>query len=103
MKKNLNFKESLELLSKHVKRHNGLMIIASSIVTIIALFFTIYWHFDNNDLSQVVDTIYLAGHIFFLVISLALTTLLILSRYVKFRMHALVVYIHIYVHIEIYM
>ena len=91
------FKESFELLSKHVKRHNGLMIIASSVVTVIALFFTIYWNFDNNDISPVIDTIYLAGHIFFLVISLALTLLLVLSRHIKFKMHALVVFIHVYV------
>ena len=91
------FKDSFETLCKHVQRHNGLMIIASSIVTALALFFTIYWNFDENNLGVVVDYLYLAGHIFFLVTSALLTALLIISKHIKIKESFLVIYIHLYV------
>ena len=91
------FKDSFETLCKHVQRHNGLMIIASSIVTALALFFTIYWNFDENSLSVTVDYLYLAGHIFFLVTSALLTALLVVSKHTKIKMSFLVIYIHLYV------
>ena len=91
------FKDSLTTLCKHVQRHTGLMIIASSIITAVALFFTIYWNYDENNISPLIDNLYLAGHIFFLVISALLTLLLALSKFTKIKPVFLVVYIHVYV------
>ena len=93
----INFKENIGLLTKHIERHNVLMIIASSIVTVLALFFTIYWNFDENNLGDLIDYTYLASHIFFLVASALLTFFLVLSRFVKIKQGFIVIYIHIYV------
>ena len=92
-----SFKENFASLNKHIKRHNILMIIASSIVTAVALLFVLYWEYDYNDISFAIDTIYLIGNLFFFVISLALTVLLVLSRFIKFKTNALAIIIHIYV------
>ena len=92
-----SFKDNFALLNKHIKRHNLLMIIACSIISAVALLFTLYWEYDPNDISTLIDSIYLGGNIFFLVISVALTTLLIISRFVKFKTNALAIFIHVYV------
>ena len=97
MKSKLNFKENIGILSQHVRRHNALMIIASSIVTVLALFFAIYWNFDENNFGDLIDYLYLSSHIFFLVASAVLTLLLVLSRFVKIKQIVIVIYIHIYV------
>lgn len=90
-------KDNLLLLNKHIQRHNMLMIIATSIVAGIALLFCLFWQFDPNDISDAVDYSYLFGNIAFLVISVALLALLIISRFVKFKSLFLVVAIHIYI------
>lgn len=92
-----SFKENFELLNKHLQRHALLMIIASSIVSLIALLYTIYWVYDPIHISETVDAIYLGGGIFFLVISILLTGVLILFKKIKFKTHALAIIIHIYV------
>lgn len=89
-------KSKFALLNKHIKRHNILMIIASSIISLVALFFVIYWQFDENNISATIDNLYLIGNIFFLVISALLTFVLILQRFVKFKTNALAIIIHIY-------
>lgn len=89
-------KSKFTLLNKHIKRHNVLMIIASSIISLVALFFVIYWQFDENNISNLVDNLYLVGNIFFLVISALLTFVLVLQRFVKFKTNALAIIIHVY-------
>lgn len=92
----LNLKEHIGMLNRHLKRHNLLMIIASSIVTLVALLFVIFWEYDPNDLGTRIDDFYLGGDIFFLVMSVALTSLLVLSRFNKLKTGFLAVVIHIY-------
>ena len=89
-------KSNFSLLNKHIKRHNILMIVASSIISLVALFFVIYWQVDENNISRVVDNLYLIGNISFLVISALLTFVLILQRFVKFKTNALAILIHTY-------
>ena len=89
-------KNNFALLNKHIQRHNILMIVASSIISLVALFFVIYWQFDENNISRVVDNLYLIGNISFLVISALLTFILILQRFIKFKTNALAILIHIY-------
>lgn len=91
------FKEHITLLTKHIERHNILMIIVSSIVSLVALFFAIFWEFDPNTYGYEIDQVYLIGDITFLVISVLLTGLLVLSRFYKKILSVLVVAIHIYV------
>ena len=67
--KKADFKGKLSLLNKHIERHYLLMIIAASIISLVALFFVVYWNIDENNISKSIDTLYLAGNIFFLVIS----------------------------------
>ena len=95
--KKADFKGKLSLLNKHIERHYLLMMIAASIISLVAFFFVIYWNIDENNINQGVDTLYLAGNIFFLVISILLTGILILQRFVKFKTNALAILIHIYV------
>lgn len=90
-------KNNFELLSNHIKRHTLLMIFATAVVAIEALFFSVYWHFDENYITPIIDLLYLIGNIFFLVISVALNVTLIISRLVKFKTNALPIIIHIYV------
>ena len=94
--KKADVKSKFSLLNKHIQRHNLLMIIAASIVSLVALFFVIYWQFDENNISATIDNTYLIGNIFFLVISALLTFVLILQRFIKFKTNALAVFIHIY-------
>ncbi len=96
MKKNI-FKENFALLNKNIQRHNLLMIVASTIISIMAVLLTIYWQYDLNDISELVDNAYLAGSVFFLVISVCLTALLIVSRFIKFKSNILAIALHIYV------
>ena len=91
-----SFKEKFSLLNKHIQRHYLLMVVASSIISLVALFFVIYWQFDENNINETVDNLYLIGNIFFLVISALLTGILILQRFVKFKTNALAILIHIY-------
>ena len=97
MKKS-NFKENFTLLNKHIKRHSLLMIIAASIITVMAGLYTVYWEFDPNDISTVVDGLYLGGNVFFFVISVLLLLLLIVAKYfTNFKTNILAILIHVYV------
>ena len=93
----LNLKEHIGMLSKHLRRHSVLMIIATSIVSLVALLFAIYWEFDPNDLGDVIDYFYLGASIFFVLMSVSLTVLLVLARFDKLRTNFLTIFIHIYV------
>lgn len=95
--KKIDFKASFSLLNKHIERHYLLMIIASSIVSLVALFFVIYWQFDENNINSTVDNLYLIGNIFFLANSVLLTGVLILQKYVKFKSNDLAILVHLYV------
>lgn len=97
-----NYKNTFKLLHQHVERHRILMIIASVIITLIALLFTIYWQFDENNVSYFVDYFYLYGNIIFLIISFALTVILVVSIFVKFKTNFLPIFIHIYVFLVIF-
>ena len=89
--------ENLRLLKKHVDRHNLLMIITTSIITLVALLFTVFWEYDINNISHFIDSLYLGGNIFFLVTSFALTAVLVISRFKKFKTYFLLIAIHVYV------
>ena len=97
-----SFKEKFSLLNKHIQRHYLLMVVASSIISLVALFFVIYWQFDENNINETVDNLYLIGNIFFLVISALLTGILILQRFVKFKTNALAILIHIYFYLLLF-
>lgn len=89
--------ENLKLLKNHVERHNALMIIATSIITLVALLFTVFWEYDTNNINHVIDHLYLGGNIFFLATSFALTALLLISRFKKLKGYFLLIAIHVYV------
>ena len=91
------YKGSLSLVDKYMKRHNALMIGAASIISLVALFFIVYWEYDTNDISPLIDNLYLGGNIFFCAISVILTGLLVLSRFVKLKVHFMAVVLHVYV------
>ena len=95
--KKVDFKYKLNLLTKHIIRHRVLMVIASSIISLIALLFVIFWEFDEANISTSVDYFYLVGNIIFLAISVLLTAFLIISRFIKFKTFFLAILIHCYV------
>ena len=91
------FKNNFAFITNHIKRHNILMIVASSIITAMAAAFALYWLFDVNDISRFIDGLYLAGNLFFLVISSALTAILIIFRRIDHKRNILAIIIHVYV------
>ena len=93
----MDMKANFGLLNKHVERHSGLMIIAASIVSLVALFFSVYWHFDNNSLGETIDYAYLFGNVSFFILSIGLTVFLAVSHGKKHKTNALAIVIHIYV------
>ena len=89
-------KSTFEIIGEHVEKYRISMIIVSVVVSLIALFFCIYWQFDENTAGTLSDNLYLATHITFLVLSQIMLIFLILNKYKKVSTKALAVYTHIH-------
>ncbi len=89
-------KSNVEIIGEHVEKYRISMIIVSVVVSLIALFFCIYWQFDENTAGQLSDNLYLASHITFLVLSQIMLIFLILDKYKKVSTKALAIYTHIH-------
>ena len=89
-------KSVFEIIGERVEKYRISMIIVSVVVSLIALFFYIYWQFDENTAGQLSDNLYLASHITFLVLSQIMLIFLILNKYKKVSTKILAIYTHIH-------
>lgn len=87
---------TFEIIGKHVEKYRISMIIVSIVVSLIALFFCIYWQFDENTSGTLGDYLYLASDITFLVLSQIMLVFLILNKYKKVSTKLLSIYTHIH-------
>lgn len=89
-------KSNFEIMGLHLAKYRKLMLVFCSFVLLTALAFSIYWHFDPNSISPLIDGLYLVSHLVFLTTSVFLITLLILNKYNKVGVKHMAVSIHIY-------
>ena len=61
--------ENIKIIGAHTEKYRPLMFVLASLLTALALFFTIYWNFDENSAGEVLDYVYLYGDIALTVIS----------------------------------
>ena len=90
-------KTNLAIICDHIKKYRILMIVISAIISLIALFFVVFWNFDETTSGGLGDTLYLASYISFLVVSLAMLVLLIIGKYIKIKPVAIAIILHVYV------
>ena len=89
-------KSTFEIIGEHVEKYRISMIVVSIVVSLIALFFCIYWQFDENSGGALSDNLYLASHITFLILSQIMLIFLILNKYKKVSTKVLSIYTHIH-------
>ena len=89
--------DNLRIVGLHVEKYRISMIVLSSIIATIALFFAIFWELDETSKGVISDNLYLAGYIAFLVISVFLIIVLILNKYKIIKTTLVAIIIHIYV------
>ena len=87
---------SMEIMGQHIQKHRILMIVVLSIISAIALAFTIFWNYDENSFGQVLDYVYLYSYIALLVISLAILVCLIINKNGKISILHLGIILHSY-------
>lgn len=87
----------LKIVGLHYEKYNLSMIIVASIVALIALFFCIYWDFDETSSGEIIDNVYLYAYIAFLVLSVIVITFLLLNRFKIIKTLPLAILVHFYV------
>lgn len=87
---------NMQIIGRNVEKYRKMMIVFASLIAAVALFFCIYWNFDENSAGQLQDTLYLFSHIFFLVNSVTLIVLLILNKFGHIKTRFLAYILHIY-------
>ena len=87
---------NMEIISRNVEKYRTMMIVFASLIATVALFFCIYWNFDDNTSSATQRFLYLFSHIFFLVNSTLLVVLLVLNKYGHIKTKYLAYIIHAY-------
>ena len=88
---------NLKIIGLHYEKYNLSMIIVASIVALIALFFCIYWEFDETTAGDIIDYTYLYAYIAFLVLSVVVITFLLLNRFKIIKTMPLAILVHVYV------
>ena len=91
----------LNVIGEHINKYRLMMTIITFIMAAIALFFWIYWYFDETTLGIFNDNLYLAAYIIFFVLSFAVGILLIVGKYVKIKPLISTIIVHTYVFIII--
>ena len=89
--------ENIKIIGAHTEKYRPLMFVLASLLTALALFFTIYWNFDENSAGEVLDYVYLYGDIALTVISASLIFILFLNKKKIISAHALDRIINVYV------
>jgi len=87
-------KSTLAIIGEHFEKYRISMFVATIFLSLFALFYIIYWNFDENSGGELVDNLYLASHITFLVVSQAMLIFLILNKFKKMSNVALAVFTH---------
>ncbi len=95
--KKLKILDNFRIIGLHVEKYRLSMIVLSSIIATIALFFSIFWEYDETSNGTISDYLYLVGYIAFLVISVFIIVVLILNKYKIIKTTAVAIIIHIYV------
>ena len=99
MKKRISKEQKISnivILGKHVEKYRIMMIVILAIFSLLITGLIIYWNFDENNISPVIDYTYLYSQIAIAVISLSMIVILILNRYQKINTLALSIIFHIY-------
>ena len=86
----------LGVIGKHVEKYRVMMIIVLAIFTLIVSGLVVYWFFDENDISPLVDNTYLYSQIAVGVISLGMIAVLILNKFKKIKTIPLAIICHVY-------
>lgn len=87
---------NLRIIGLHYEKYRLMMIIVASIVAAIALFFTIYWEYDETTSTVVSDSTYLIAYLLFLGLSIAVIVFLILNKYKIIKTLPLAILVHVY-------
>lgn len=86
----------MRIIGLHYEKYRLMMIVVASIVAAIALFFSIYWEFDETTSGAFIDNSYLACYLTFLGLSVLVIVLLILNKFKIVKTLPLAIVIHIY-------
>ena len=87
---------NMRIIGLHYEKYRLTMIVVASIVAAIALFFSIYWEFDETTSGAFIDNAYLACYLTFLGLSVLVIVLLILNKFKIVKTLPLAIIIHIY-------
>ena len=93
----IRLREGFKIIGLHVEKYRISMIVFSSIIAVIALFFAIFWQYDETSNGPISDSLYLVGYISFVVICAILILLLVLNKYKIVKTTVVAGLIHIYV------
>ena len=83
------------IIGRHFEKYRISMFIAAIFISLLALFYVIYWNFDENTAGTLQDNLYLGSHITFLVLSQVMLIFLILNRFKKVSTTALAIFTHV--------
>lgn len=89
--------ENIKIIGAHTEKYRPLMFVLAGLLTALALFFTIYWNFDENSAGEVLDYVYLYFDIALTIFSASLIVFLILNKKKIISSHTLARIINIYV------
>ena len=87
---------NMEIIGHNVEKYRTMMIVFASFVAAVALFFCVYWNFDEHSAGEFQDALYLFSHIFFLFNSLSLIVLLLLNKHGLVKTKYLAYVLHAY-------
>ena len=87
---------TIKIIGKHIEHYRRMMIVVSSFMVAAALFFAIYWEFDEITSGVVDDYLYLGSHLLFLAVSILMIVMLVLNKYKKVSTKTLAIWIHVH-------
>ena len=83
------------IIGKHFETYRISMFVAAAFLSLFALFYIIYWNFDENSAGILIDNLYLVAYITFFVIAQTMLIFLILNKFKKLSTTALAIYTHV--------
>ena len=89
--------DRLRIIGLHYEKYNITMIVLASILAAIALFFVIYWEYDETTAGDLIDNGYLYAYIGFLVLSVIVVACLVLNKFKIIKTFPLAILVHVYV------
>ena len=87
---------NLDIIGRHTQKYRLMMVIVLSFFVAALIGLIIYWFFDENDISPLVDYTYLISQITIAVISIGMIVVLILNKRKKINSVLLAIILHAY-------